>query len=254
MIARGTGVIAILLGSFLLAVPPSPAEAAQSARQANAHRAVAIRASHKVIRKPAQRRGRQVARRGAGRLECVPYARSRSGIEITGNAHTWWGQARGTYARGAEPEPGAVMSFRAIRSMPLGHVAVVTRLVNSRKVLIDHANWAGANGRKGLISRNVAVIDVSPANDWSAVRVALGPGLDYGSTVYPLNGFIYARADEPAAATTLVASRQQLIVRPLAATSARAEAASATARALAGEAVPFEEIAEARDLRRPRRR
>ena len=33
-------------------------------------------------------------------LQCVPYARQVSGIRIFGDAHTWWGQAEGRYARG----------------------------------------------------------------------------------------------------------------------------------------------------------
>ena len=60
------------------------------------------------------------------RVWCVPYARNLSGIEIRGNAKDWWGKARSTFERGSEPVVGAVMSFRATRGMPLGHVAVVS--------------------------------------------------------------------------------------------------------------------------------
>ena len=45
-------------------------------------------------------------------LQCVPYAREVSGIRIYGDAHTWWDQAAGHYARGVRPRVGAVMSFR----------------------------------------------------------------------------------------------------------------------------------------------
>ena len=31
-------------------------------------------------------------------LQCVPYARDVSGIQIYGDAHTWWDQAQGRYA------------------------------------------------------------------------------------------------------------------------------------------------------------
>jgi len=41
---------------------------------------------------------------------------------------------------------------------------------------------------------NVAVVDVSEANNWSAVRVQLGHGSEFGS-VYPTYGFIYDRPD-----------------------------------------------------------
>ena len=57
-------------------------------------------------------------------LQCVPFARSESGVEIRGNAKTWWAQAAGEYKRGHEPRKGAVMAFAATRGMPLGHVAV----------------------------------------------------------------------------------------------------------------------------------
>ncbi len=47
---------------------------------------------------------------------------------------------------------------------------------------------------RGGVSRNISVVDVSPNNDWSAVRVALGHSGDYGS-IYPTFGFIYNRPD-----------------------------------------------------------
>src|SRR5690242_12121509 len=59
------------------------------------------------------------------RLQCVPFARKESGIELIGNAWTWWKQAAGVYQRGPAPEAGAVLAFRANSTMRLGHVAVV---------------------------------------------------------------------------------------------------------------------------------
>ena len=56
--------------------------------------------------------------------------------------------------------------------MRLGHVAVVTGIVNDREIEVDQANWAGAGAYKGGVQRGVHVIDASPANDWSSVRVA----------------------------------------------------------------------------------
>ena len=38
-------------------------------------------------------------------LLCVPYARQLTGIQIFGDAHTWWDQAEGRYARGFKPGP-----------------------------------------------------------------------------------------------------------------------------------------------------
>ena len=124
--------------------------------------------------------------RGAGRrVWCVPFARNATGVDIRGNAGTWWDQAKGQYQRSRQPEPGAVMAFSATRSLPLGHVAVVEQVVSDREVRIDHANW-----RRNQVSLGMAVRDVSKANDWSQVRVESQPG-SYGR-VYPVDGFILA--------------------------------------------------------------
>jgi surface antigen len=124
-------------------------------------------------------------------LQCVPYARQASGVQIFGNANTWWGQAAGKYDRGTEPKVGAVMTFQATRGNPLGHVAMVSKMVSDREVLVDHANWSLIGGRRGHIERGARVIDVSAAGDWSAVRVWYATIGDMGRTTYPLHGFIY---------------------------------------------------------------
>ena len=124
-------------------------------------------------------------------LQCVPYAREVSGIDIYGDAHTWWDQAAGRFERGNVPRVGAVMAFVPHRNMRLGHVAAVARIIDSRTVLLDHANWSPINGRRGQIERGVKAIDVSPANDWSEVRVWYDPLQGLGKTAWPVNGFIY---------------------------------------------------------------
>ena len=122
-------------------------------------------------------------------IQCVAFVRSASDIVLRGNAVNWWQKAEGVYARGTAPEVGSVLNFRAISRMRLGHVAVVTDIVDNRTIQIDQSHW-NANG----ISRNVSVIDVSQNNDWSAVRVELGHRSTFGS-IYPTFGFIYPRAD-----------------------------------------------------------
>jgi surface antigen len=124
-------------------------------------------------------------------LQCVPYARQVSGVRIFGDAHTWWGQAEGRYARGFRPKLGAVMAFRPHGNSRLGHVAAVSRIIDSRTVLIRHANWSPINGRRGQIEDNVRAVDVSPANDWSEVRVWYAPLGALGGTHWPVQGFIY---------------------------------------------------------------
>ncbi|MDR3524499.1 MAG: CHAP domain-containing protein [Acetobacteraceae bacterium] len=141
-----------------------------------------------------QIKGQKVQYVHSVRLQCVPFARAASGIEIKGNAANWWDSASGVYARGQAPEAGSVLNFRSTRGMRLGHVAVVTAVISTREVEIDHANWAGPGASKGGVSRGMSVIDVSPDNSWTQVRVSLGGEGKYGS-VYPTYGFIYDRPD-----------------------------------------------------------
>ncbi|PNU02996.1 CHAP domain-containing protein [Novosphingobium guangzhouense] len=122
-----------------------------------------------------------------GHLECVPYARTTSGIQIYGDAWTWWSQAKGRYATGANPRVGAVMAIKPFNNSKLGHVATVSRIVDSRTVLLSHANWSVP----GEIERNVTALDVSPNNDWSQVRIWYGPARNLGTTHWPVSGFIY---------------------------------------------------------------
>jgi surface antigen len=130
----------------------------------------------------------------AGYMQCAPFAREVSGIEIRGNAYTWWDQAEGRYARGQAPREGAVLAFAATRGMPNGHVAMVSKVLGPREVLLTHANWS----RRGGIERDVRAIDVSEAGDWSKVRVWFAPLGGLGKTSYPAHGFIYAAIEAPA--------------------------------------------------------
>ncbi|WP_114377124.1 CHAP domain-containing protein [Elioraea thermophila] len=162
-------------------------------------------------------------------VQCVPFARHLSGIDIIGDARTWWAQAEGRYARGSRPEVGSVLVFRPSGGMRLGHVSVVTGIVSSREILVDHANWPGPGVPKGRIARGVSVIDVSPGNDWTAVRVEIhGRGSDYGRT-YATWGFIYPR--DPAGRP--ITDRQPLPERVERATQ-RAAAAAARSPAYVG--------------------
>ena len=138
-------------------------------------------------------------------IQCAPYAREISGIAIYGDAHSWWDQAQGRYATGKAPREGAVMAFEAHRSMRLGHVAMVSKVIDSRRVLLDHANWSPVNGRRGQVERDVLAIDVSAANDWSEVQVWYAPIGDVGTTRWPVSGFIYA--DAVPAARPVIAQR-----------------------------------------------
>ncbi len=147
--------------------------------------------------------GDDIADRAPSYLQCVPYARQVSGIQIYGDAWTWWDQAEGRYARGHRPRVGAVMAFQPYGNMRLGHVAAVSKVVNSRTVLLRHANWSPIDGRRGQIEDDVRAIDVSPDNDWSEVRVWFAPIGALGSTVWPVEGFIYNRKPDSRDAGTV---------------------------------------------------
>lgn len=122
-------------------------------------------------------------------IQCVPYAREVSHIQLSGDAFLWWAEAAGRYQRGDTPKVGAVLNFRSIGRMPLGHVAVVTAVLDPRTILVTQANWV-----PGSITNDVTVQDVSADNNWSAVQVELGDTRTMGST-YPTYGFIYNHAD-----------------------------------------------------------
>lgn len=126
--------------------------------------------------------------------QCVPFAREASGIRIYGDAWTWWDQADGRYARGHRPTAGAVIVLARSTRLPLGHVAVVSRVVEKRVVLLTHANWSRLNGERGHAEQDVTLFDVSRDNDWSEVKVWFHDNDGLGSTVYPVEGFIYGDA------------------------------------------------------------
>lgn len=124
--------------------------------------------------------------------QCVPFARTASGVAIYGDAWTWWDQAEGRYERGHTPRVGAVVAFSKTARLPLGHVAVVSRVVEKRVLMLTHANWSRFNGERGHAEQDVTLFDVSPGNDWSEVKVWFRDNAGLGGSVYPVHGFIYA--------------------------------------------------------------
>jgi surface antigen len=120
-------------------------------------------------------------------LECVPFARALSGIDLRGDAADWWWRAGGRYARGKTPAVGSVMVFAQTRTLPYGHVSVVSRVMSGREILVTQANWVHHH-----VTTDQMVLDVSPYGDWSSVRVWWPPTDTLGSTVYPVLGFVYS--------------------------------------------------------------
>jgi len=119
-------------------------------------------------------------------VQCVPFAREHSGISLFGDAGSWWDEAAGRYARSGDPKIGSVLVLTGYAGPHRGHLAVVTAIDTPRQIRIDHANWMN----DGRIYRNDPVIDVSPDNDWSEVRVWNPRDQVLGSRTYLVRGFI----------------------------------------------------------------
>jgi hypothetical protein len=127
---------------------------------------------------------------------CVPYAREISGVQIRGDADTWWSQAAGRYERGNHPAPYAVLTLKPDHRLTDGHVAVVTGLLGPREIRVSHANWGWTAATRGRVYTHMPVKDVSPNNDWTQVRF-LHPAVGGYGRVYPALGFIYPDRPEP---------------------------------------------------------
>ena len=122
--------------------------------------------------------------------ECVPYARSVSGIQLSGDAWTWWDSADGVYAKGSTPSSGAVLVLGQSDRLSSGHISVVVTVRNSREITVSHTNWGNNGPTRRRIYREQSVVDVSSGNDWTAVRFWNPDTNAYGG-VYEADGFIY---------------------------------------------------------------
>ncbi|HUO22405.1 MAG TPA: CHAP domain-containing protein [Caulobacteraceae bacterium] len=171
--------------------------------------------------------------------ECVTFARMFSGIQLFGNAWTWWNKAAGAYDRGSTPQAGSVLVFKPSGSMRDGHVAVVSQVLTDRIIQVTHANWSVIAGNRGKVEKDVTVVDVSPKGDWSQVKVWYDPVRDLGTSVYPTYGFIYQKASGAARS----AGQQVAAVAAQAAASASQAPSSASAQVMAAAAQSTDRIA-----------
>ena len=142
----------------------------------------------------------------ANALQCAPFARGFSGIQLFGNAAGWWNEADGKYERGQAPRLGSVLVFKATGAMRVGHVATVSRIVDDREIRVTHANWSVIGGHRGQIERDVTVIDTSAAGDWSQVKVWYAPIGKVGTRAYPVYGFVYGGKPGDASPVRLAAA------------------------------------------------
>ena len=123
-------------------------------------------------------------------MQCVPYAREVSGIDITGDAWSWWDAAEGKYERGHQPRFMAVLVLSRTDRLKLGHVAVVVDVLGPREILVTHANFGSDPVSRRIVYDSMPAIDVSVANDWSLVRFWNYQAKAWGIT-YEASGFIY---------------------------------------------------------------
>src|SRR3982751_5716376 len=98
----------VVLGTALVVSAPLTFNAAEAARAKSGHHASAGHARSIQAGMASARAfyGRHFARLrsyGGGGLQCVPFARENTGIELSGNVNTWWDSASGLYERGSKP-------------------------------------------------------------------------------------------------------------------------------------------------------
>ncbi|OAI44608.1 hypothetical protein AYO42_04550 [Rhizomicrobium sp. SCGC AG-212-E05] len=169
--------------------PTDPEPIPEAPRALTARAIVPTSVAHTVAAPPAVptvERDKPRTERGLKKFFCVEYARLRSGLAVFGDAKHWWERARTLYARAAHPVEDAVMVFSGSKRLKRGHVAVVTEIVSDREIIVDHANWQN----KREVDLATPVLDVSPGNDWSQVRVWDIPSGQFGARTYAVSGFI----------------------------------------------------------------
>jgi len=122
--------------------------------------------------------------------DCVRAVRAMSDFSIQGDAWTWWQHSQGVYGHDRRPAEGSVLVFKKTGRLGRGHVSLVSAVVDKRTIEVDHT-W----DRSSKIRRGMTVVDVSPGNDWSEVRVWNEPSDTLGSSVYPTYGFVLPERD-----------------------------------------------------------
>jgi len=118
-------------------------------------------------------------------VDCVPFARALTGVALSGDAPDWWAEAESRYRRTRTPQTGSILAFRPSPRLPHGHVSVVSEVLSDRSILVTQANWV-----HGRVTEDEPVLDISPGNDWTEVRVWWQPSGALGVTAYPTFGFI----------------------------------------------------------------
>ena len=119
-------------------------------------------------------------------MECVEFARAHSGISLRGDASDWWNEAAGKFARGNDPRQGSILVLTGYAGAHRAHLAVVREIISPREIRVDHSNWLN----DGAVYLGDPVVDVSPENNWSEVRVYNQRVAAWGRQTYLVQGFI----------------------------------------------------------------
>lgn len=122
--------------------------------------------------------------------QCVPYARRVSGVNLYGDADSWWHKAGSQYQRGNLPAPGAVLVLKRTDRMRSGHVAVVKDIIGARQINVTHTNWGNNKTSRRIIYESMLAEDASATGDWSQVRF-WNKDKDVLGFPYAAYGFIY---------------------------------------------------------------
>jgi len=187
---RGTVLLAVsglmLLGSFLAACEPRPAPEIASASASSARTTTPVAVPSSANFRP------PTPPSDSARMQCVTYARAVTGLDLKGDAWRWWEAAGGRYGRGPEPAVYSVLVLSQGVRLHRGHVAVVREVLDSRRIRVDHANW---NNDERIV-KDMLVVDVSAANDWTEVKFWNKRANSWGN-VYLAYGFIYPPGTEP---------------------------------------------------------
>jgi surface antigen len=123
-------------------------------------------------------------------VSCVPYARDVSGIQIYGDAYTWWNKAYPRYTYGSMPQLGAVLVLEKTNRLRYGHLAVVKKIINQRQIDVTHSNWGSDREHRRIIYESMRAEDISPNNSWTSVRFWNKDANVFGFP-YAAKGFIY---------------------------------------------------------------
>ncbi len=138
-------------------------------------------------------------------VQCVPYARQVSGVQLYGDAYTWWNQVAPDpaqpiltaprYAYGMLPIPGSVLVLAQTPRMTHGHLAVVKDVIDPRTINVTQSNWGSDSKTRRIIYESQRAMDVSDLNDWSQVRFWNKDAEQFGFP-YAAKGFIYRTASQ----------------------------------------------------------